>query len=277
MEPEISLSALARRLLAAGIEEGREEARRLFSHFEGLPPSALYGQDPVSRSAALLRAAALREEGAPLAYLLGEAPFYRHTFLVNESCLIPRPETELLVERAVSLLPKGGLFADLGTGSGCIALSLLAERPDARALALDVSKGALAVARENACRLSLLDRVTFLEADLLAPLPDFLTSVSLDAVLSNPPYIRSSVMKTLSREVKREPASALCGGEDGMLFYRRILPAFLPRLSEEGFFLFECGFDQEREMAALSREYGLLFTPYFDYAGLFRGALLKRK
>ena len=265
----MKLSELRRRLAAAGIDEPATEARLLFSAFSGATPAEMLGCDPECDAAALADALLRREAREPLAYILGEVPFYHSTLRVTPDCLIPRSDTERLVELAVERLPEGACFLDLCTGSGAIAVTVLSERPDTRAVATDVSEGALAVAAENAARLGVSDRLTLLCSDLLREMPEG----KFHAILSNPPYIRTAVVDTLSPEVGREPRLALDGGEDGLLFYRRIL-SLTDCLSPSGFLLLECGYDQEEEMAALAAEVGMSFAPYRDYGGRFRGCLL---
>ena len=268
----MKLSELRATLAAAGIEEADVEARLLFSHVTGLPASRLFGDDPATDDSALTEALARRTAREPLAYILGGAPFYRSVLAVGEGCLIPRADTERLVEIAIRELPHGAHFADLCTGSGAIAVTVLAERPDTTALAVDVSDKALAFAAENARRLGVTDRLTLRRLDLLAEIPDG----CFDAILSNPPYIPSAVVPTLSPEVGHEPALALDGGDDGLVFYRRLL-SFRPCLRDGGFFLFECGYDQEAAMAALAEAHGMRHTPFYDYGKNYRGALFRKE
>ena len=265
----MKLSELRRRLAAAGVEEAATEARLLFSAFTGKTPAELVGCDPDSESTALAAALLRREAREPLAYILGEVPFYHSTLRVTPDCLIPRSDTERLVELAVKKLPEGARFLDLCTGSGAIAVTVLAERRDTSAVATDILEGALTVAAENAVRQGVADRLTLLRSDLLRETPEG----RFHAIFSNPPYIPTAVVDTLSPEVGREPRLALDGGEDGLFFYRRIL-TLRDLLLPGGFLLLECGYDQEEAMAALAAEAGMSFTPYRDYGGRFRGCLL---
>ena len=267
----MKLSELRAALLSGGIEEADVEARLLFSQYAGIPASRLFGSDPDLASAALDEALARRLRREPLAYILGEAPFYRSVLAVGEGCLIPRADTERLVEIAIRELPHGAHFADLCTGSGAIAVTVLSERPDTTAFAVDVSESALRYAAENAARLGVADRLTLARLDLLKEIPEG----RFDAILSNPPYIPSEVVPTLSPEVGHEPSLALDGGEDGLVFYRRLL-SFSPCLREGGFFLFECGYDQEVAMAALAEAHGMSHTPFYDYGKNYRGVLLRK-
>ncbi len=266
----VTLTGLTEALRRAGIEEAPAEARLLFAHYTGARMAALYGENPASDSPALAEAAERRLTREPLAYILGEAPFWRQTYRIGPGCLIPRTDTETLVEQAIALLPLGAHFADLCTGSGCIAVSVLCDRPDTAALGADISAAALAFAAKNASRYRVGERLTLWQSDLLQEEPYGI----FDAILANPPYIAAPVLRTLAPEVRREPREALDGGEDGLLFYRRFL-SFRHCLTPDGFFLFECGFDQREALAALAADAGLTFTPHFDCGGNFRVCLLR--
>ena len=248
-------------LREAGIENAAGEARLLLEHFEG---------------EALSDAIAKRLSHYPLQYLLGEWGFYREEYEVSPDCLIPRPDTECLVELAVKHLPKGARFLDLCTGSGCIAISTLAARKDTSALAVDLFEGTLALAGRNAKRNGVAERLQLEKADVLADPPPTLSEERFDAILSNPPYIRSDVVKTLSPELAFEPAAALDGGEDGLAFYRAILTHWTLLLKEDGFVLFEIGFDQADALNALAPLYGFTSTVFRDLGGNDRVTLLKK-
>ena len=265
------LSELTSALFAAGIEEAACEARLLFSAVTGCDFRDLFGCDPEASDALIVPLLTRRAAREPLSYIIGEAPFFRSMLKVSPDCLIPRADTERLCELAIEKLPKGACFADLCTGSGAIAVTVLSERPDTTALATDISAGALAVAAENAARLGVTDRLTLLRSDLLAERPEG----RFDAILSNPPYIPTADLAGLSPEVGHEPVIALDGGADGLLFYRRLL-SLGDLLTEGGFFLFECGYDQKADMERLAAEYGYAFTPFFDYGKNFRGGILRR-
>ena len=214
------------------------------------------------------------ESGEPLAYVIGEWYFYGLTFKLDRSCLIPRPDTEHVVDRAAALLPHGACFADLGCGSGCIAVSILNERSDLRAILCDVSSGALEMARLNAEAIGVADRAEFVLADMRA---DFLPAGEvLDAIISNPPYIRSGVVPTLSEQVRREPRLALDGGADGLYFYRSILDVQLSHLAPCGHMIFEIGYDQADDLRRLSADRGLSCEIFRDYGGNDRVAVVKR-
>lgn len=227
------------------------------------------------RDAALLRerfpedkayneALARVEGGEPLAYVLGEWYFYGLTFKLSDACLIPRPDTEHVVERAINGIKKGGKFIDLCTGSGCIAISVLKNRPDLTAYALDISDGALEKARENAVLNGVSDRITFIKRDIFDFEPSELPAFS--AVISNPPYIRSDVVPTLE-VAKSEPWAALDGGEDGMDFYRFIIKKYRDKLTRDGEFIFEIGYDQGEAIRLLCEQNELSCEITKDYGG----------
>ncbi|MBQ9735819.1 MAG: peptide chain release factor N(5)-glutamine methyltransferase [Clostridia bacterium] len=261
---------LSSRLAHAGIPTPEVDARLLLAHFFDVSAAALYAFPERDYDAKVLEDAVLRRLARePLQHILGEAFFFDERYAVSPDCLIPRADTELLVEEACARLPKGARFADFCTGSGCIALSVLLHREDTRAVAVDVSPRALAVAKKNAARMLLEERVDFFEADLLsdAPLPFPIP----DCILSNPPYIPSDVIPTLAPEIAFEPALALDGGEDGLVFYRTLLSRFSPRL-----FLFEIGYDQGDAVSALGEAAGYTVTVRQDAGGCDRLVVLTR-
>jgi release factor glutamine methyltransferase len=170
-----------------------------------------------------------RADGEPAAYLVGRKEFYGRPFRVDPRVLVPRPETELLLEAALAALPEKGRALDLCTGSGCLAISLALERPDARVTAIDVSADALDVARENAAALGAV--VDLAHGDLWAAVH---AGETFDVVVSNPPYVPTKELAGLSREVRREPCIALDGGEDGLAVLRRIVAGAPARLRPGG-------------------------------------------
>jgi release factor glutamine methyltransferase len=184
-----------------------------------------------------------RSTGEPLQYITGHQEFFKLDFEVNPHVLIPRPETELLVEAALELLKDNAApyFADIGTGSGCIVVSLLHELPNARGLATDISSAALQVARSNAEHNGVSERLRLIESDGFAAIE---ATELFDLVASNPPYVSDEGMKTLPREVRREPLAALAGGADGFSVLRRFLRDAAAFLQPRGHFIFEIGFGQ---------------------------------
>lgn len=266
---------LCRILKDGGIEAAEWEAECLLTDLCAVDRSALLVEpDRDYRSQTLERAVERRLAHEPLQYILGIWQFYRQTYRVTPDCLIPRSDTEVLVEEAVRRLPYGARFADLCTGSGCIAISTLAERPDTQALALDLSDRALDLARENAERNGVAERMRFRCADLLCVRATELGT--FDAILSNPPYIQTDKVDALSAEVRQEPRMALDGGADGLTFYRALLALAADCLTERGFCLFEIGYDQGEQMRTLAARAGFSCTIRKDYGGCDRVAYLTR-
>ena len=255
-----------------GIECPEYESAVLFCKYSGMPSSAL-PLNPEFSSKELQDAVARRLAFEPLQYILGECEFYEERYFLSRDCLIPRADTEIIVEYAIKNLPQNAYFADLCTGSGCIAISILAHRPDCRAIACDISSGALEMAKRNAHENNVDTRIEFAHLDVLADTLDG----AFDAVISNPPYIKSSVMPTLSREVMCEPKLALDGGEDGMIFYKRIVKEYKDKIKENGFLLFETGYDQKEDIKALSECHGMRCECVNDYGNNHRMAVLWRQ
>ena len=196
-----------------------------------------------------------RASGEPLQYITGECEFFGLPFRVNREVLIPRPETEHLVEKVLELAadftrPR---IVDVGTGSGAIAVALAHTLPAAQITAIDLSSAALQVAKENAERNGVADRLRFLEGDLLAPV----AGEQFEFVVSNPPYVASGDHETLSVEVRdHEPELALYAGSHGLDIYRRLTPAAYNAVAPGGFALFEIGYGQAEAIAQLLRAAG---------------------
>lgn len=218
-----------------------------------------------------------RKDREPTAMILGEWDFMGLTFRLNKSTLIPEQDTEVLVETALEELKRRGSgeaplrILDLCTGSGCILLSLLHELRNAGGLGTDLSEEALEAARENAVRLGLQERGTFRQGDLWEPVGD----ERFDLIVSNPPYVPTDVIPTLEPEVRcGEPYAALDGGEDGLVFYRRILKEAAGHLKPSGIIIVESGFDEAAQIAALMQDQKLRgIRTVKDYGGLDRVVL----
>ncbi|AKF82660.1 modification methylase HemK [Myxococcus fulvus 124B02] len=198
---------------------------------------------------------ARRLSGEPTQYLTGTREFYNRAYKVDARVLIPRPETELLVEAALRRLPKDApaRALDVCTGSGCIAISLAAERPLLAVTATDLSPDACALARENAEALKVSERVTVLQGDLFSPLP---AGVLFHVVVSNPPYIESGEIAGLSAEVRREPRLALDGGPDGLVALKRVVSEARKWLEPGGLLALEMGETQGPAVLELLRAAG---------------------
>ena len=238
------------------------------------------GNEPLSGGAiAAFRAAvARRERFEPVQYILGKAAFWRDEFIVNPAVLIPRSDTEILVEAVGARLREveAPHLLDIGTGSGCIALSLLRELPRARALALDVSEAALEVARTNALALGLESRIDFLLSSWLDAVPD---NAAFDAIVSNPPYVAPAEGSALSPEVSEfEPALALFAEDDDDLSsYRKIVGRLGGRLRPSGLVAFEVGLGQAGRVGDLLRDHGLTSVETVnDLPGVARVVLARR-
>lgn len=209
-------------------------------------------------------------KGRPLAYIIKEEAFYDLVFYVDERVLIPRPDTERLVEKVLAFLPKSGHILDLGTGSGCIPITVLKHRPDAAGKALDLSPDALCVAKKNADLVGVDDRLTFVQGDMTK---NPFGEERFDAIISNPPYIpREDIKKYPS--LSYEPQMALDGGVDGLDFYRAILSLYRENLKEGGGFFFEIGFDQGDAMRSLAKTLDYTCEIYKDYGKNDRVAVL---
>lgn len=225
------------------------ERLRLFTHFEDVPDEAV-----LSRFRGRVREAA---GGKPLAYILGRREFFSLTFQVTPDVLVPRPETETLVERTIALLrrrPAPSRVLDLGTGSGCIAIALARHLPDATICASDVSEAALTVARRNAESNGAAQRIEFRMGDLLAP---WAGVAPFDVIVANPPYIGTREAATLPRNVRDfEPHLALFAGEDGLSILARLVVDALPMTTPRGHLLTEVAHDQSARVRALMESAG---------------------
>jgi release factor glutamine methyltransferase len=196
-----------------------------------------------------------REHREPVSHILGRKGFWKIMLRVNADVLTPRPDTESVVDEALKGFPEHARWnvLDLGVGSGAILLAILAERPAARGLGVDVSEEALAVARDNAAALGLAGRVALLRGDWTEGLAD----ENFDLVVANPPYIASEMIETLEPEVRQwEPRLALDGGPDGLAAYRALAPEILRVLKPGGRFAVEIGYDQKAAVEALFRDAG---------------------
>jgi release factor glutamine methyltransferase len=273
---------LCRREFSAAGRGDPHEAEFLVCALTGVPRSRFFlerDRDIGDPSARLRAWIARRAAGEPIQYVLGTWDFYGREFLLSRDTLIPRPETEGLVERIVEAW-KGrgrarGLFLDVGTGCGAIAVTLAAELPGATVVASDISAGALAVARGNARRLGVAGRILPLRSDLYSALK---CTGRFDVVVSNPPYVSSEEWGSLPAEVRDfEPAGALLAGPDGLSVIRRLVSGASGRLAPGGELWLEIGAAQGDAVRGLSSP-GLGFTGlYKDLAGRDRVARWKRE
>jgi release factor glutamine methyltransferase len=251
------LAAATARLKAAGCGTPVLDARLLLQAAAGLSREQLIlGPDQVltpEQFAAFEGYIARRERHEPVSRILGAREFYGRVFRVTPDTLDPRPDTETIIDAALAIMPKAARLLDLGTGTGAIAITLLAERPDASGLATDVSPAALAVARENATRLGVVDRLMLVEGSWYAPVAGH-----FDIILSNPPYIPAEDISALEPEVRNfDPALALSGGNDGLDPYRTIATGAAARLAAGGQVLVEIGAGQAEDVEAIFATAGL--------------------
>lgn len=258
------LSEGMKTLDAAGIEAPAREARLLLGLAARVPAAVMIGfpERPVGAEAAasyrdLVRRRANRE---PVSHLMGEREFWSTPFFVNRNVLDPRPDSETLIEAALGLLPDRGAalrLLDLGTGSGCLILTLLRELPRAQGWAVDLSPDALAVAAKNATRLGLDDRVFLREGCWIAALTGD-DPVEFDLIVSNPPYIPSGDIDGLAPEIARhEPRLALDGGADGLAAYRALAPLIGRHLAPGGVAALEIGLGQAESVSGIFQAEGL--------------------
>ena len=258
MTPRELLRLLTAELSAAGVPDAEVDASLLLSHVTGQPPLNLrldsWTQVSAEDEAAVRALCEKRRTRMPLQYVLGVQPFLGRDFHVDERVLIPRPETELLAERAIAALRRheSPVALDLCCGSGCLAVSMALGDPRAHVHAADLSAGALAVTRMNAEALGA--KLTLHQGDLFAALPE---GLRFHVIVSNPPYIPAADCLELQTEVRREPLMALDGGADGYDFYRRIAKEAPGRLLPGGTLLMEVGFDQADMVMSLCVQAGL--------------------
>ncbi len=256
-----ALAAAAARLRDAGIENPQREARRLAAHAAGTTATGLMALDTID-DVALAALVARRAAHEPLAYITGRREFWGLAFAVSPATLIPRPDSETLIELALAHGPAARVL-DLGTGTGCLLLSLLHEWPASTGVGVDLSPAAAALAARNAAALGLISRAGFLAghwADALA--------ARFDLVISNPPYIESDEIPGLMPDVAAyEPATALDGGADGLAAYRAILAALPGLLAPNGAAILEIGATQAPAVTALAAAAGYAATARADLAG----------
>lgn len=258
-------------LKQAGAEDGRRIAMLLLGDAAKLDASALLlNTDTALQDGALanfyqmIKRACAQE---PVQYILGWWDFYGRTFRTDRRALIPRPETERLVEEALAVIPIGQTFQviDVGCGTGCIGITLKLERPEASVTLADVSEEALSLASENA--IALKADAACLHADMLKPLP----GGPYDVIASNPPYINGADMAGLAASVREhEPHLALYGGEDGLVFVRALALRAAESLKPGGWLFIEIGYDQAEKAAAIMKAAGLEARAISDYSGVLR-------
>jgi release factor glutamine methyltransferase len=266
MQLRVTLKAGLERLLASHVPSAQLAAELLLMHVLDRDRGDLHthAEEEISAETAerYFRLIAERSAGKPTQYITGHQEFWGLDFEVTPDVLIPRPETEHVIERVLELAAQQGLgkdarlrIADVGTGSGCIALALASEFPRAIIFGADISRSALVVASGNAVRLDMAERVKFLESDLLGRFLDEDFGATLDFVVSNPPYIGASEISSVQREVRDfEPRIAWGGLERGDEVYRRLFPQALRALKPGGFVVVEIGYQMRDAVVSLLGE-----------------------
>ncbi|MGB9716192.1 MAG: peptide chain release factor N(5)-glutamine methyltransferase [Thermodesulfovibrionales bacterium] len=265
-----------------GIEDSIREAEIIIINSLGIDRTVLYRDNPMLSKSQLKKINKFlkrRTKREPLQYIIGYVDFYGLKIKLGKGVLIPRPETELLVEKAIEIIKREALsvkcILDLCTGSGCIALALAREFPKAKVYGTDISEIAIRYAKENA-NINRINNVTFLVGNLFEPVEQFVmhnaSRTTFNIIISNPPYIRRDDIKTLQPEIKDwEPIKALDGGEDGLDYYRVIIPESKSYLRQGGYLIIEMGENQSEKVRKIAEESG--FTNIFlirDYAGIER-------
>lgn len=273
----MTYTELKKTLEQIGVDNPDAEAELILNHLFGVNrANIIFDAERKYDSAKIKPILEKRSAKTPLQHILGKWYFMGREFYVSPDCLIPRPDTEILVERAIRELKMAGRVADLCTGSGCIGISMLAYRDDISSMLLcDISSKALAMAKKNAIANLVKDKCTFLCADITKDLPN----EKFDMIVSNPPYIPSADIEALSDEVKNEPMLALDGGTDGLDIIRFLLAEGLSYLAENGKMLIEFGYDQGAKIDTLCakiKENGLIsfYEIIKDYGGNDRCVLI---
>ena len=268
----MKLSAVAKLLYYSGIDTPRHDAVMLFLKFTDYDKNELYLGDPDSNDERLRDAVDRRSRREPLQYIIGEVDFFREKYEVSPDCLIPRQDTEILVEVAVKNIPDGESFLDLCTGSGCIAISTLKNTKNTYAFAVDISDGALNIAKRNAELNGVSDRLCLKRHDALCEAVEG----EFFAILSNPPYVTEEEYAALAPELAFEPKIALVAEDDGLVFYKRITALYKDRIKSGGFILFEIGHTQADALREIAKSEGLTFELFKDYSGNDRVVMLKK-
>lgn len=280
----MTIREIAEKLAAAGIESALHEALLLAEKFTGKQYACLRGavNDELSAEglsvaaenvASLSAAVEKRCKRYPIQYILGEWEFMGLPFDVNETCLIPRSDTEILCEYIIANAPKNGKILDLCTGSGCIIAAVLHYRSDMTGTALELYPETLRQAERNFTKLGLVGRIRSIEGDATTDVLG--EGERYDVISANPPYVTAEEMKALEPELSAEPEHALTDGGDGLSILRAIMDCYAVHLAPDGFMILEHGFDQSEAVLAYARSCGLDAVPLKDYGGNMRAAVIR--
>lgn len=271
----MTVSEITQILVRAGIEDARHEAMLIMSEYAGKSVASLRADPKFDfTSPEMENTIARRAERYPLQYLFGKWEFCGLTFRVNEHCLIPRPDTEVIVERSINELPAGGKILDLCTGTGCIIGAVLKLSGNTRGVAVELYHETAEMARENLAGLGLGD-VTVIEGDATVDL--FEADVKFDVITANPPYVTAEEMNELEAELMHEPSHALTDGGDGMSILTKIIEIYKHHLTPLGTMILEHGWKQGEAIRTVAENNGMTYEAIFDYGGCCRGAVLKNK
>ncbi len=270
------LQQAIQQLKQVGVDSSRKDAELMLMEAWGVSQTDLIicaqdevPEDVVSQFHQLLERRLKRE---PLAYILGKKAFWKDEFIVSEDVLVPRPETEHLIEMVLKYRPnqqEDYMMADIGTGSGCIAVSLAKEYPSSEVMACDISDKALVIAKTNAGNLGVLERMSFYQGDLYQALPE---GLQFDVIVSNPPYVSQDEMHALEAELSFEPRFALTDEADGLTLLEKLLSDAHIYLKEGGLLVLESGLCGMPATPATLKK----LEDYTDLAGNFRGSVFQK-
>ena len=250
---------MSKELTAAEFEKPHLDARLLLAHAANINSVKIFGypedtvdSHTVKNAYAMLKR---RKRGEPVAYIVGKKEFWSISFFVTRDTLIPRPESEIIIETILNNIPdktQNLSILDLGTGSGCLLLTLLSELPNARGIGVDISLKACAIAQQNTANMNLEKRAKIIHGDWMNQITE-----KFDIIVSNPPYIQDAEIETLDESVRDfEPKLALSGGYDGLVSYRKIIDHSRNHLNEKGFIAVEIGINQATKIAKIFTHFG---------------------
>lgn len=268
-----ALKKAAEKLKKAGVATPVTDSQLILSHLLKVPRWKLITERekalPENIQLQFFLLIEKRAEGFPVAYLTGKKHFYGLEFDIEEGVLVPRPETEILVEEVLKRIPKekkcSGL--EIGTGSGIISVSLLKNRKKLFMYGVDISDKAIQITARNALKHGVIDRLKIIKSNLFEKIPE---NIKFDFIVSNPPYISEEEYRTLSKEVKKEPVEALIAGKEGIEFYEKIVSEGKEFLKDKGFFAFEIGYKQGEKVKSILEKEGFKVKIIKDLQGLDR-------
>lgn len=268
----MTLKQITETLEKEGVPDARFDALTLVCHFMKISAARAMTGGEDYKDTELLEAVEKRRKRVPLQYIIGEWDFMGYTFKVTPDTLVPRADTEVLASYLIENIPKGGRFADLCTGSGCIAISALLSRPDISGTAVELYPDTMKVASENAERHGVKDRLEMILGDVCE---DTLTG-EFDMIVSNPPYITSDEMKEIPPETAAEPTAALTDGGDGLSIIRKIIEIYPKYLKEGGKLAIEFGWKQGMAVKNIAESFGLSAVILTDSESRDRVAVISR-